>query len=127
VSHEFDIAKITASIIESIEGKTFSSNLSTLQMHLAERLKDTRYLLVLDDYWRESWYDWHGKLKLPLLKGAVGSKIIVTTRSAEVARVLGTSTPYRLQHLQDEDCWRLFCYFSQGTEAHTYDFQDISR
>ncbi|RLN15915.1 putative disease resistance protein RGA3 [Panicum miliaceum] len=127
VSLRYSKAKITASIIESIEGKTFSSNLSTLQMHLAERLKDTRYLLVLDDYWRESWYDWHGKLKLPLLKGAVGSKIIVTTRSAVVARVLGTSTPYRLQHLQDEDCWWLFCYFSQGTEAHTYDFQDISR
>ncbi|OEL28020.1 putative disease resistance protein RGA3 [Dichanthelium oligosanthes] len=127
VSHEFDIARITASMIESIEGKPFSGNLSTLQTHLAEQLKDTRYLLVLDDYWRESWYDWHGKLELPLLKGAVGSKIIVTTRSVEVARVLGTSTPYRLQRLQDEDCWWLFCHFSQGTETHTYNFQDIPR
>lgn len=42
VSHEFDIARITASIIESIEGKPFSGNLSTLQTHLAKRLKDTR-------------------------------------------------------------------------------------
>ncbi|TKV92991.1 hypothetical protein SEVIR_9G197700v4 [Setaria viridis] len=127
VSHEFDIARITASIIESIEGKPFSGNLSTLQTHLAKRLKDTRYLLVLDDYWRENWHDWHDKLKLPLLKGAVGSKIIVTTRSAEVARDLGTSTPYRLQRQQDEDCWLLFCHFSQRTETHTYNSQDISR
>lgn len=128
VSHEFDIARITASIIESIEGEPRSGNLSTLQTHLEKRLKDTRYLLVLDDYWRENWYDWHGKLEPPLLKGAVGSKIIVTTRSAEVARVLGaSSTPYRLQRLQDEDCWWLFCHFSQGTKTHTYNFQDIPR
>ncbi|CAL4917472.1 unnamed protein product [Urochloa decumbens] len=125
VSPQFDIGRITASIIESIEGRPFSGNLHTLQTRLVEHLQGTRYLLVLDDYWRESWRDWHEKLKLPLMMGAVGSKIIVTTRSAEVARVLGTSDPYLLQRLQDEDCWWLFCHISQGTEIHTYNSQDF--
>lgn len=127
VSHEFNIERITASIIESIEGSPFhSGNLNTLQTRLEKLLQGTRYLLVLDDYWRESWHDWD-KLKLPLLKGAGGSKIIVTTRSAEVARVLGTSAPYQLQGLQDEDCWLLFCHFSLGANIHTYNFQDLPR
>jgi len=49
------------------------------------------------------------------------------TRSAEVARVLGTSAPYQLQGLQDEDCWLLFCHFSLGANIHTYNFQDLPR
>ncbi|KAL6641286.1 hypothetical protein ACP70R_019467 [Stipagrostis hirtigluma subsp. patula] len=125
VSHEFNIKRITASIIESIEGSPFhSDNLNTLQMRLEKLLRGARYLLVLDDYWNESWHNWD-KLKLPLLKDAGGSKIIVTTRSAVVARVIGTSAPYQLQHLQDEDCWLLFCHHALGTQIHAHNFRDF--
>uniref|UniRef100_A0A0A9HP51 Uncharacterized protein n=1 Tax=Arundo donax TaxID=35708 RepID=A0A0A9HP51_ARUDO len=118
VSHEFSIERITASIIESIQSSPFhSDNLNTLQMYLEKLLRGRRYLLVLDDYWRESWHDWE-KLKLPLLKGAVGSKILVTTRSVVVAGVLGTSDPYQLQYLQEKDCWLLFCHYALDTEIH---------
>ncbi|KAL5225493.1 hypothetical protein ABZP36_012132 [Zizania latifolia] len=114
VSDDFDIQKITASIIEeSIEGRPFqSSNLNTLQKHLKMQLQGERYLLVLDNYCSEEWSDWK-KLLLPLLEGATGSKIIVTTRSDHVVGVVGTIGPYRLQGLAPDDCWLLFCQCAQ--------------
>ncbi|XP_060669494.1 putative disease resistance RPP13-like protein 1 [Ziziphus jujuba] len=37
------------------------------------------------------------------------SKIIATTRSENVAKIMSTiPTHYQLKHLKDEDCWRLF-------------------
>ncbi|GJN19832.1 hypothetical protein PR202_gb07142 [Eleusine coracana subsp. coracana] len=125
VSHNFSIGRITSSIIESIEGFPFRcDNLNTLQMRLEQLLRGRRYLLVLDDYWSESWEDWD-KLKRSFVSGARGSKIIVTTRSGMVARVLGTLAPYRLTHLQDEDCWLLFCKCAQGTESYPHNYGDI--
>ncbi|XP_072964698.1 putative disease resistance protein RGA1 [Typha angustifolia] len=40
--------------------------------------------------------------------GGLGSKIIVTTRSEQVARIMSTLEPHRLQGLRSEDCWKLF-------------------
>lgn len=120
VSQEFNIERITASIIESLGRSPFhSNNLNTLQTHLEKQLRGRRYLLVLDDYRRESWHDWE-KLKHPLLNGAVGSKIIVTTRSRAVARDLGTSESYQLRSLPQEDCWLLFCQHALGTDIQAY-------
>uniref|UniRef100_A0A0D9XLB2 NB-ARC domain-containing protein n=1 Tax=Leersia perrieri TaxID=77586 RepID=A0A0D9XLB2_9ORYZ len=124
VSHDFNIEKITASIIESIEVIPFHcSNLNTLQLCLEKQLRGRRYLLVLDDYWREKWYDWD-KLRLPLLTGAAGSKIIVTTRSMVVAEVLGTIGPYKLPRLPEEDCWLLFRRCALRTDTEEYNSGD---
>ncbi|GAB2298441.1 hypothetical protein Dimus_032506 [Dionaea muscipula] len=38
----------------------------------------------------------------------MGSKILVTTRSWEVAKVAGTTTPYELKGLSEEKSWLLF-------------------
>ncbi|XP_072964700.1 putative disease resistance protein RGA1 [Typha angustifolia] len=40
--------------------------------------------------------------------GGLGSKIIVTTRSEQVTRIMSTLEPHRLQGLRSEDCWKLF-------------------
>jgi structure-specific endonuclease subunit SLX1 len=125
VSPIFDIERITSSIIESIEGFPFHcDNLNTLQMRLEKLLRGRRYLLVLDDYWSENWQQWD-KLKRSLVSGAPGSKIIVTTRSEKVARDLGTLAPYKLQHLQADDCWSLFCQYAQGTKSNPHNWGDI--
>ncbi|TVU32077.1 hypothetical protein EJB05_23795, partial [Eragrostis curvula] len=124
VSHKFNIERITSSIIESIEGFPFHcDNLNTLQMHMEKRLRGRRYLLVLDDYWNET-----GGLG-EAYTGGRGSKIIVTTRSETVARIVridGTLVaPYKLQRLQEEDCWSLFCQCALGTESYPHNYGDI--
>ena len=91
--------RITADIIESIEGSSPRfNNLDSLQRHLGNLLRERRYLLVLDDYWQRDWHDWE-QLTCPLLSGAPGSKIIVTTRIGAVAEDLRTSDQWRSQDL----------------------------
>lgn len=58
VSSEFNVERITADIVESIEGRSFcSNNLDNLQRHLKKLLRERRFLLVLDDYRRSSFPD----------------------------------------------------------------------
>lgn len=42
------------------------------------------------------------------MSGIHGSKIVVTTRSENVALIMGTVPSHRLRQLTDEDCWLLF-------------------
>ncbi|XP_072961894.1 putative disease resistance protein RGA4 [Typha angustifolia] len=115
VSHEFDRRRIIKSIIESGDHSLLDLiNLNVLEEHLQKKLHGSRYLLVLDDLWNESPEEWEW-LSRPLLYGAKGSKILVTTRSELVARTVGNSHPYRLQSLSDDACWSLFCEKVEGT------------
>ncbi|XP_034680439.1 putative disease resistance RPP13-like protein 1 [Vitis riparia] len=48
-------------------------------------------------------------LRSPLLEGAPGSKILVTTRNLNVATMMGGDKKlYELKHLSDDDCWLVF-------------------
>nr|AAM95683.1 putative disease resistant protein [Oryza sativa Japonica Group]AAX95733.1 NB-ARC domain, putative [Oryza sativa Japonica Group] len=96
VSPDFNIKRISASILESIYDKSHYDNLDTLQKHIQKRLRGKRFLLVLDDYWTENWHDWE-EVKRPLLKASAGSKVIVTTRSGAVAKLLGMDLTYQLK------------------------------
>lgn len=47
-----------------------------------------------------------GRLCRPLLVGAQGSKILITTRKTQVAdMVKGSIPPYILEKLQEDECW----------------------
>ncbi|CAB4303372.1 unnamed protein product [Prunus armeniaca] len=72
-----------------------------------------KFLLVLDDVWNQDYLKWE-QLKLPLQNGAVGSRILVTTRKEEVARmVVGASTDMvNLEVLSEENCWALFYHIA---------------
>ncbi|KAL5705526.1 hypothetical protein ACHQM5_023821 [Ranunculus cassubicifolius] len=78
-----------------------------LQSRLWDLLNGKRYLLVLDDVWNEDQDEWE-ELNCLLRGGAMGSKIIVTTRSKKVATIMGTTATYDLQALSEDDCWGLF-------------------
>ncbi|XP_043693617.1 putative disease resistance protein RGA3 [Telopea speciosissima] len=108
VSDDFDVRKLTKSIIESATRKASDlMDLDVLQNDLLERLKGKRFLLVLDDVWSERKSDWD-VLRLPFRSGDSGSKIIVTTRSEKVSSIMGTMAAHRLEALSDDDCWLLF-------------------
>ncbi|KAL1291949.1 hypothetical protein AAHE18_20G237200 [Arachis hypogaea] len=108
VSEEFDVFKVTKTIIEAIT-KSFCSltDLNLLQHDLKEKLSRKKFFVVLDDVWSESYEDWDKLLK-PFRKGVKGSKILITTRSKRVASVVQTVSPYELSLLSEEDCWLVF-------------------
>ncbi|XP_019261990.1 PREDICTED: putative disease resistance protein RGA3 [Nicotiana attenuata] len=58
-------------------------------------------------------------LKKLLMVGACGSKILVTTRNAAIASIMGTVPAYNLKGLLSEDCLTLFLRmaFEQGQEV----------
>ncbi|KAF5470329.1 hypothetical protein F2P56_010849 [Juglans regia] len=83
-----------------------------------------KYLLVLDNVRindREKWL----RLKRGLIEqyGARGSKILVTTRSEEVADTMCTVQPYYLRGLDEDDSWYLFkrVAFKNGREPDDED------
>ncbi|TYI89478.1 hypothetical protein E1A91_D03G059100v1 [Gossypium mustelinum] len=100
-------------------------NLEKLQKALLVCLNAKKYLLVLDDVWNGDSRKWV-KLK-QLFAGAVGSKIVVTTRSSQVAKITGTSTPLHLEALHYEKSLSLFLKFAfkKGEEKQCPNLVDI--
>ncbi|XP_042518484.1 putative disease resistance protein RGA3 [Macadamia integrifolia] len=118
VSEPFEVHRLLKEIIESASGGTKCdvSNLDVIARKLQEKLMGKRFLLVLDDVWSEDGEKWDNLIN-PLKSGSVGSKIIVTTRSNNIAKMM--STPNYIHHLgtlSDGDCWSLFSQraFSHG-------------
>ncbi|XP_010908948.1 putative disease resistance protein RGA3 [Elaeis guineensis] len=108
VSDDFDIKRLTRSIIETMSGSECSlTGMDLMQHKLKELIGDKRFLLVLDDVWNENYEKWD-RLRTVLIGSARGSKVIVTTRSARVASIMGTVAPHFLSDLSEEDCWLLF-------------------
>jgi len=108
VSDDFSIKRMTRRIIEAATKKSCDDlDLEPLQRRLQDLLQRKRYLLVLDDVWNEKQEKWH-KLKSLLACGGKGASILVTTRLAKVAEIMGTIPPYEVSKLSDVDCWELF-------------------
>ncbi|KAL7236155.1 hypothetical protein ACSBR1_019424 [Camellia fascicularis] len=109
VSQDFDVRKLIIAIINSITRRNCEfSEIDLLQSQIQESLCGMRFLLVLDDVWNEDKKEWD-KLGDILKSGVKGSKIIVTTRSTEVASIMGTTnSTYHLKGLLEDDCWALF-------------------
>ena len=56
VSDEFDLVRITKSILKAIDPTISDENdLNLLQLQLKERLNRKKFLLVLDDVWNENY------------------------------------------------------------------------
>ncbi|CAO2820762.1 unnamed protein product [Amaranthus hypochondriacus] len=109
VSDVFDVKEITEKILKSVtNSETPKLEMDQLQSRLRNEIGDQKYLLVLDDVWNESREEWL-KMRALLKIGKNGSKILVTTRSSKVAKIMCTfPTPYDLQGLSEEKSWELF-------------------
>ncbi|KAJ3680025.1 hypothetical protein LUZ60_016303 [Juncus effusus] len=103
-SQQNDVAEITRRIVEGIEKTSPNlSELDPLQCNAIGHLKEKKFLLVLDDMWDEDPRHWD-KLQVPLNSGAKGSKVIVTTRSMKVGKMMCPKS-YRLSCLSDDISW----------------------
>nr|KYP39586.1 Putative disease resistance RPP13-like protein 1 [Cajanus cajan] len=120
VSEEFDILNVTKIILEAVTAQPCKINdLNLLHLDLVDKLKDTKFLIVLDDVWIQDYVNW-SLLKKPLQRGIKGSKILVTTRNESEATVVRTVQAYHLNQLSDEDCWLVFanhaCFTPESSE-----------
>ncbi|XP_020972300.1 putative disease resistance RPP13-like protein 1 isoform X5 [Arachis ipaensis] len=108
VSEEFNVVKVTKTIIEAIVWWRYDlTDLNLLQHDLREELSRKKFFIVLDDVWDKNYDDLNRFLK-PFQKGVKGSKILITTRNKNVASIVQTISPHELSPLSDEDCWLVF-------------------
>ncbi|XP_065632517.1 putative disease resistance protein RGA4 isoform X1 [Quercus suber] len=107
ISDIFDVKRIVKEILEQLPGSKNEQSLQMLQTQLREKLNEKKYLLVLDDLWNEDNNKWL-LLRNLLMGGARGSRIIVTTRSESVARIIGATSWHALRGLPKEKAWSLF-------------------
>ncbi|KAJ8648630.1 hypothetical protein MRB53_001653 [Persea americana] len=122
VSQDFNLIRLANAIVKSVTGSDpHLTNLDPVQVSIKEALKGKKFLLVLDDVWNENCNDWD-ELRAPLMVGARGSRILVTTRSKRVSSNMGTLPTHSLQGLSDDDCWSLFesRAFVQGNNSDAH-------
>ncbi|CAH1440658.1 unnamed protein product [Lactuca virosa] len=113
-SEELDVFNISKAIFEAVGGDAKRlSNLDLLHVALKEKLLKKRFLLVLDDVWNEDHNKWE-LLQSPLLVGAPGSRVLVTTRSTKVASVMDSEEAFDLEVLSNEDALSLFAKHALG-------------
>lgn len=118
VSDDFDLTTIIKYMIISMTGEYCDYlDIKQLQTRLKILLTGKRFLLILDDVRDHHPAKWN-ELKQLLMGGGRGSKIIITTRSREVASLMGTVSPFYLQGLSPDECLSLFkkCAFDKGQE-----------
>ncbi|KAJ3679720.1 hypothetical protein LUZ60_017731 [Juncus effusus] len=124
VSMEFDPRKIERDICESHWGcpDFIHEAISDIHQSIKHIISGKRYLIVLDDLWEEDGEKLE-MLRQMLCWGSEGSKIIVTTRSKNVAVQICAARSYELAFLSDDHCWSLFSQiaFRYRCESETND------
>ncbi|KAL3497585.1 hypothetical protein ACH5RR_040317 [Cinchona calisaya] len=93
VSDDFKVERLLNEMLQSLtRNKEEITNREALVKELQKKLKEKRYLLVLDDVWNEDHDEWESMRNCLLgIGGSEDSKILVTTRSDVVAEVIKTS------------------------------------
>uniref|UniRef100_A0A7N0ZX37 NB-ARC domain-containing protein n=1 Tax=Kalanchoe fedtschenkoi TaxID=63787 RepID=A0A7N0ZX37_KALFE len=110
LSDEFKVIDVIKSILEFItKRKPKLDELDSLQQELKKELQGKKFLLILDDNWSEDPRKWDD-LRTPFLVGKSGSRIIVTTRSKDVAETVTSvrGVFYQLNVMSDDESWSLF-------------------
>jgi len=132
VSENFEATAVVRSVIEVATNERcyLANNIELLRKKLQEVIGQKRFLLVLDDVWNEEQSKWEDDLK-PLLcssNGGSGSMIVVTSRSQQVASIMGTLAPHELKCLGEDDSWTLFSNkaFSNGLQEQS-EFLTVGR
>ncbi|XP_044959771.1 putative disease resistance protein RGA3 [Hordeum vulgare subsp. vulgare] len=118
VSDKFVIEEIIQSIIQVTKMKKCDlTQMEAMQKELCQVLGKKRYLLVLDDVWNEDTQKWDDMRSLLCSYAGSGSAIIVTSRSNQVASIMGTHPPHQISLLNDYQSWKLFRRNAFGGEV----------
>ncbi|CDP19244.1 unnamed protein product [Coffea canephora] len=86
-----------------------SMNDIMLSEFVRDFLQERRYILVLDDVWSiDAWE----AIKCVLPDSTIASRVVLTTRIADVASASCLGSPdfvYKMEPLSDKESWTLFC------------------
>jgi len=139
VSDDFQLQPLLVKILSSASVSDSAPNIidqaniknldvQQLQSHLRNTLAGKKFLLVLDDVWNEDHVKWIEVRNL-LLAGDEGSKVLVTTRSHTIAKMMCTNTSYTLQGLSREDSLSVFLKwaFKEGKERKSPKLIEIGK
>ncbi|KAM6547031.1 hypothetical protein CsatB_027767 [Cannabis sativa] len=121
VSDKFDSMAVTKNLLQELApidaGNDMTLNL--LQVNLSNKLMGKKFLIVLDDVWKDDYAQWKELMK-PFNGGAKGSKIIVTTRNGKVADKIGTVDTHQLRELSEDECWALFVKHASSGNSRNF-------
>ncbi|KAM3372939.1 hypothetical protein ACQJBY_019723 [Aegilops geniculata] len=112
VSRSYKLDDIWRSMLKGINSKDEKQfdaekmSSAELTVKLKEILETKRYLIVLDDVWTAKDFF---KIKQVLVDTGKGSRVIITTRTEEVASVAHDGCKIKVEPLKKGDAWRLFC------------------
>ncbi|GKV50554.1 hypothetical protein SLEP1_g57256 [Rubroshorea leprosula] len=116
VSDEFDDLRIAISILDQMGVKSDSKDPVVIHSKLKEMLSGQKFLLILDGAWNNNYHLWN-RLQGLFMLGALGSKIIVTTRDQKVAKSMrGDDWVYHLDLFPDNECLSLLARHALETE-----------
>ncbi|CAA3004696.1 disease resistance At4g27190-like, partial [Olea europaea subsp. europaea] len=116
-SRETNLRRIQIQIAESLNLLVkMEESEERIAIRLHKRLgRERRFLLILDDVWDAIDLDLLG---VPRPEDHVGSKILLTSRSLDVCRMMMTDTNIEVNALNGEEAWELFCqHAGQTVEA----------
>ncbi|XP_030546253.1 disease resistance protein RPP13-like isoform X1 [Rhodamnia argentea] len=127
VSRDFKFRDVLVDLIEQVSITRLSGidhmGDDILAEMLLKALMEKRYLIVLDDVWKVE--DWH-QLTISLPDSQNGSRVILTTRSDEVADLADLwGNPLRLHQICDAERWELLKRQVGKHEAELGKFEDV--
>ncbi|KAH9611998.1 hypothetical protein KSS87_000030 [Heliosperma pusillum] len=109
VSENFNITRLLNEMVEAVTSSRGDlSNKDGIIRKLEEKLKGKKFLLVLDDVWKEDQALWDSlRESLKRIGGLPGSVILITTRSKKVANAARAVYKHELKELSEDDSWDL--------------------
>ncbi|KAH7689148.1 P-loop containing nucleoside triphosphate hydrolase protein [Dioscorea alata] len=106
ISQEYTILEILKGILSEKSETSPEDTIQTLSVKVFEKLGKGKYLVVLDDVWNEN--VWNELLKV-FPDDNNGSRVIITTRNLNVAKIADpTIQPHELRLLNEKESKELF-------------------
>ncbi|KAH7689169.1 P-loop containing nucleoside triphosphate hydrolase protein [Dioscorea alata] len=106
ISQQYNILEILKGISSEVSATSSADTIRDLSVAISKKLKKGKYLVVLDDVWNSD--VWNELLKVfPDVNN--GSKVIITTRFLNVAKIADPTTkPHELRCLDEKESRELF-------------------
>ncbi|XP_073121327.1 putative late blight resistance protein homolog R1A-3 [Henckelia pumila] len=128
VSQSYSVREILLDMLGSMNKLTEEMQRESedrLGLHVYQNLKGQRYLITIDDIWDINAWD---ALKMMFPDDKAGSRIMLTTRIADVAVYASPSrTLHQISLLSDDQSWMLLCAKVFGNEPCPIHLKEIGK